>query len=127
MVDIRLAQSDATDLAGIYMPNHEQRCLARYTPDWVQQVSEAPALVFLDEINAAVTRLHQAAAYQIVLEHRVGSVSFHPETVVLAAGNFPEDNAIVTQLSSALCNRFVHFNLRVDARCWLRCEPSSNR
>ena len=119
LVDIRLAQRDPAELAGVYFPDHERTCLSLYAPDWVRQVCEKPALVFLDEINAAVTRLHQAAAYQIVLEHRVGPFVFHPDTVVLAAGNLEEDNAIVAQLSSALCNRFVHYTLRVDTDCWL--------
>ncbi|MEE2788007.1 MAG: AAA family ATPase [Myxococcota bacterium] len=119
LIDIRLAQRDPAELAGVYFPNHNENCLALYAPDWVKRACERPGLVFLDEINAAVTRLHQAAAYQIVLEHRVGPFVFHPNTVVLAAGNLDEDNAIVAQLSSALCNRFVHYSLRVDADCWL--------
>ena len=118
LIDIRLAQRDPAELAGVYFPDHDRRCLSLYAPDWVRQVCEKPGLVFLDEINAAVTRLHQAAAYQIVLEHRVGPFKFHPDTLVLAAGNLEEDNAIVAQLSSALCNRFVHYTLRVDTDCW---------
>ncbi len=75
--------------------------------------------MFLDEVNAAVTLLHQAVAYQVVLEHRVGPFVFHPDTVVLAAGNLDEDRALASPLSSALCNRFVHFSLRVDAAAWI--------
>lgn len=119
MVDIRLAQRDPAEIAGVYFPDREQKVLALFPPEWVRQACERPSFVFLDEINAAVTKLHQAAAYQIVLEHRVGPYAFHPGTVVMAAGNLEEDNAIVTSLSSALCNRFVHFVMRVDARGWL--------
>ena len=120
MIDIRLAQRDPAELAGVYFPDHDRKCLSLYAPDWVAQVCEAPALVFLDEINSAVTRLHQAAAYQIVLEHRVGPFVFHPDTIVLAAGNLEEDNAIVARLSSALCNRFAHYTLKVDGPSWAR-------
>lgn len=119
MVDIRLAQRDPAELGGVYFPDRERKVLALFPPDWVRQACDEPVMVFLDEVNAAVTRLHQAAAYQIVLEKRVGPFRFHPDTVVMAAGNLDEDNAIVTQLSSALCNRFAHFTLRVDARSWL--------
>lgn len=119
MVDIRLAQSDPTDLAGVWFPDRERQVLASYPPAWAIQASEQPMLVFLDEINAAVTRLHQAAAYQIVLERRVGTLPLHPDTVVLAAGNLEEDRALVTPLSAALANRFAHFVLRVDADTWL--------
>jgi MoxR-like ATPase len=119
LVDIRLAQRDPAELAGVYFPDRRRRELALFPPDWVRRACDTPTLVFLDEINAAVTRLHQAAAYQIVLEKRVGPFVFHPGTVVLAAGNLEEDNAIVTSLSSALCNRFAHYTLRVDSRAWL--------
>ena len=120
IVDIRLAQRDPAELAGVYFPDRELKVLSLFPPEWVQQACQEPVLVFLDEINAAVTRLHQAAAYQIVLERRVGPFAFHPGTRVLAAGNLEEDNAIVSSLSSALCNRFAHYTLRVDARAWLR-------
>lgn len=119
LIDIRLAQRDPSDLAGVWFPDKEQQMLVAYPPAWAKMAAEQPCLVFLDEINAAVTRLHQAAAYQIVLEKRVGDVHFHPDTVVLAAGNLEEDNAIVTSLSSALCNRFAHFIMRIDEQAWV--------
>jgi energy-coupling factor transporter ATP-binding protein EcfA2 len=117
--DIRLAQRDPAELGGVYFPDRERGQLDLLPPAWVRAACERPTLVFLDEINAAVTRLHQAAAYQIVLERRVGPFHFHPDTVVLAAGNLEEDRAIVTQLSSALCNRFVHFTMGIDAEDWV--------
>ena len=119
MVDIRLAQRDPAEIAGVYYPDRDRACLSLLAPDWVRQACDTPSLVFLDEINAAVTKLHQAAAYQIVLERRVGPFAFHPGTVVLAAGNLEEDNAIVSPLSSALSNRFAHFTMRVDADAWV--------
>lgn len=120
IVDIRLAQRDPAEVAGVYFPDAARTCLSLLAPDWVRQACDAPAFVFLDEINAAVTKLHQAAAYQIVLERRVGPFAFHPGTVVMAAGNLDEDAAIVSPLSSALANRFVHFTLRADADAWVR-------
>ena len=125
LVDIRLAQRDPADVAGVYFPDRDGELLKLLPPDWVRKACQAPVMVFLDEINAAVTKLHQAAAYQIVLEHRVGPFRFHEGTVVLAAGNLEEDNAIVTPLSSALSNRFAHFRLRVDSRSWVEWGTST--
>lgn len=119
LVDIRLSQRDPVDLCGVWFPDRDRRVLESYPPAWALEAAARPCFLFLDEINAAVTKLHQAAAYQIVLEKRVGDVRFHPDTVVMAAGNLEEDNAIVTQLSSALCNRFAHFTLKVDLPTWL--------
>lgn len=120
LVDIRLAQQDPADLGGVYMPDAGRTTMRLLPPQWVREVCAEPSFVFLDEVNAAVTRLHQAVAYQIVLEHRVGPFRFHPDTVVLAAGNLQEDEALATGLSSALGNRFAHFQLRVDAPVWLQ-------
>jgi len=119
MIDIRLAQRDPAELAGVHFPDRERGVLSLFPPEWVRDACESPVMVFLDEVNAAVTRLHQAAAYQIVLERRVGPFQFHPGTVVMAAGNLEEDSAIVTPLSSALCNRFAHYTLRADVATWL--------
>lgn len=119
LIDIRLAQRDPADIGGVYFPDHQTRQLELFPPGWVKRACDEPVFIFLDEINAAVTRLHQSVASQIVLEHRIGEFAFHPQTVVLAAGNLEVDNAIVTSLSSALCNRFAHFILRVDVDGWI--------
>lgn len=119
MFDIRLAQKDPAELGGVYVPNREKRILELFPPDWVGAVCEQPAFVFLDEINAAVSKLHQAAAYQIILEHRVGASTFHEKTVVMAAGNLEEDEALAVPLSSALQNRFAHYVMKVDADAWI--------
>lgn len=116
-IDIRLAQKDPVELCGMIAPNREKRVSEWFRPSWVPV--NKPAFIFLDEINAGVTKLHQAAAYQIVLERRVGDWKFHPDTVVMAAGNLEEDNAIVTPMSSALNNRFKHFIMKVDVDAWL--------
>ena len=119
LIDIRLAQKDPAELGGVYFPNRDTQTLELFPPGWVKVACSEPCLVFLDEFNAAVTKLHQAAAYQIVLERRIGDFEFHPGTVVLAAGNREEDNAVVTPLSSALCNRFAHYEMRPDTEAWL--------
>lgn len=120
LIDIRLAQKDPSELGGVYFPNRDTQTLELFPPAWVKRACEEPCFVFLDEFNAAVTKLHQAAAYQIVLEKRIGEFQFHPDTVVLAAGNREDDNSIVTPLSNALCNRFAHFEMRPDAATWLK-------
>ena len=117
LVDIRLAHVDPSELVGVQLPDRSSGKLVTYVPEWVP-VNE-PAFIFLDEFNAGVTKLHQAAAYQIVLDRRAGKAKFHPDTKVMAAGNLEEDNAIVTPLSQALNNRFVHFILEPDVECWL--------
>ncbi|MDD3695380.1 MAG: AAA family ATPase [Lentisphaeria bacterium] len=126
LIDIRLSQKDPAELGGVYFPNRESQVLELFPPGWVQQAVQEPCLVFLDEFNAGLTKLHQAAAYQIVLENRIGEFSFHPETRVLAAGNRQEDYSLATPLSQALNNRFAHFHMRPDSEDWLRWAASHN-
>ncbi len=117
LIDIRLAQQDPTEIGGILYPDREKRESVWMKPSWVPH--EKPAFIFLDEMNAAVTKLHQSVAYQIVLEKRLRDWHFAKGTVVLAAGNLEEDMSIVQPLSQALANRFVHFELKVDVDEWL--------
>lgn len=117
LIEIRLAHVDPSELVGVQMPDKETKKLVWYVPEWVPV--DKPAFIFLDEINAGVTKLHQAAAYQIVLDRRAGAATFHPDTKIMAAGNLEEDNAIVTPLSQALNNRFVHFQLEPEVETWL--------
>ena len=85
LIDIRLAQKDPAEIGGVYFPDKENGVLKLLAPDWVKNACNEPCFVFLDEINAAVSKLHQAAASQIVLEKRVGPFIFHPKTVVMGA------------------------------------------
>ncbi len=118
LIDIRLAQADPSEIGGILYPDREKRESVWLKPSWVP--TDKPAFIFLDEMNAAVTKLHQSIAYQIVLEKRLRDWRFAEGTVVLAAGNLEEDMSIVQPLSQALSNRFVHFVLKVDVDEWLK-------
>jgi hypothetical protein len=120
MIDIRAAQKDPAEIGGVYIPNKELTAMKLLAPDWVDECCKNPRFLFLDEINAAIPKVMQAALYHIILEHRVGPFTFHPETVVMAAGNLEEDEALAVPMSSALQNRFRHFTMRVDATAWLR-------
>ena len=55
LVDIRLAQRDPAELAGVFFPDRRRKVLSLFPPEWVRQACKEPVLVFLDEINAAVS------------------------------------------------------------------------
>jgi len=57
LIDIRLAQKDPAELGGVYFPNRETQTLELFPPAWVKRACAEPCLVFLDEFNAAVTKL----------------------------------------------------------------------
>jgi hypothetical protein len=132
MVDLRLGQMDVPDLRGLpilqgeqtletrphWFPEEESRTVTLAGPAGDQKV-QAPVqtLVFLDEITSAVPVM-QAAAYQIVLERKIGQWELPKKTRVLAAGNRLEDNAVVFSMSSALRSRFSILNVRLDQSAW---------
>jgi len=75
-------------------------------------------ILFLDEITSADGQV-QAAAYQLVLDRRLGDYELPDGWLVVAAGNRPEDRAVVKDMSSALANRFCHFEVEYDLGDWV--------
>ncbi len=75
-------------------------------------------MLFLDELNACNHEI-QKAFYSLIHERRLGEYRLPTGSVVIAAGNRAEDNAIVKPLSSALVNRMVHVQLWVSVPEWL--------
>ncbi len=61
----------------------------------------------------------QKALYSLLLERRLGEHALPPGTWVVAAGNRAEDRALVRALSSALVNRVIMLQVRVDVKEWL--------
>jgi hypothetical protein len=61
----------------------------------------------------------QKAFYSLLLERRLGEHRLPPGTWVVAAGNRVEDRALVRAMSSALVNRVLIVNVRVDVKEWL--------
>ena len=133
--DIRLALLDPTDLRGIpfYNPNTE-------TAEWAQasilpgvngeemvigheddgteiKGKHENAIVFLDEINAAPPVV-QAAAYQLVLDRRIGDYHLPDGVAIIAAGNREGDKAVTFKMPTPLLNRFVHLEFKVDFEDW---------
>ena len=72
-----------------------------------------PFCLFLDELPACSPDI-QKAFYSVLLERRLGEHPLPPGTWVVAAGNRIEDRALVRSLSSALVNRVIILNVRVD-------------
>ena len=77
-----------------------------------------PFCLFLDELPACAPDV-QKAFYSLLLERRVGEYLLPEGTWVVAAGNRAEDKALVRTISSALVNRVLILNVRIDAAEWL--------
>ena len=122
LMDLRMALMEPTDVKGMPFYNKETG-----TMDWAPAVDlPSPELakqydiivLFLDELNSAPGAT-QAAAYQLVLNRRVGNYVLPDNVVIMAAGNRETDKGIVYRMPAPLANRFVHLEMRVDYNSWL--------
>ena len=94
--------------------------VARWLKPQIFQMNPSDKVInwlFLDEISAAPPAV-QAAAYQIVLNRRVGEHQFPANTVVIGAGNRVTDRAVAYKMPKPLANRFTHYEMTVDVEGW---------
>jgi hypothetical protein len=86
-------------------------------PD-AETASQYPIVfLFMDELNSAAPAT-QAAAYQLILNRKVGTYTLPDNVVVFAAGNRDGDRGVTYRMPTPLANRFVHLELRVDFDSW---------
>jgi hypothetical protein len=74
--------------------------------------------LFLDELTSAVPTV-TAAAYQLILDRRLGEYRLPPEWIVVAAGNRQGDRGVTYQMPAPLANRFVHYEVEPDLDDWV--------
>ena len=112
-----LSQIEAADLRGLPALDSASKRTVWYPPQFLP--SQGAGILFLDELSAAEPRL-QVAAYQLILDRRVGEYALPPDWWVLGAGNDPDDGAVAFDMGSALADRLVHFKVVPEAREWIR-------
>ena len=121
VVDVRLSQFDPVDLRGLPAPSGDStRWLAPVILPFTNNPNfppDRPILLFLDELAQASPAI-QAAAFQLVLDRRVGEHALMPNTYVVAASNRSTDRAGVNRLSTPLLNRFTHIEVTPDFETW---------
>jgi hypothetical protein len=117
VIDLRMSLLNPVDLRGVPVAKDGQT--AWWAPSFLPRKDDKTkdAILFLDEMNAAPPAV-QAAAYQLVLDRRVGEYELPDGVDVIAAGNRGTDRAIVYDMSSALRNRFAHYEVDVDLDDW---------
>lgn len=115
-LDLRLTLLDPTDLKGVPFLHEKQAVWA--TPSFLPKSGTKGGILFLDELNAAAPSV-QAAAYQLILDRKVGEYELPDNWAIVAAGNRQTDRAVTHKIPTALANRFVHFDMEVDVKQWM--------
>lgn len=122
VIDLRLGQMEPTDLRGIPYYNKDNNNM-----DWAPPV-DLPnqeladkydnIVLFLDELTSGAPSV-QAAAYQLVLNRKIGNYDLPDNVVIVAAGNRESDKGVTYRMPTPLANRFIHLELRVDFDSWV--------
>ena len=121
VIDVRLSLWEPTDIKGIpYFDSNDGTM--RWAPP-----AELPSkefaknhkmiILFMDEMNSAAPSV-QAAAYQLVLNRKVGTYELPDNVVMVAAGNRETDKGVTYRMPAPLANRFVHLEMQVDWEDW---------
>ena len=117
MIDLRLGQMEPTDIRGIPFYNKDNGKM-----DWAEPIdlpteefaAGYPIVVlFLDEMNSSAPSV-QAAAYQLILNRRIGKYRLPKNVVIVAAGNRESDKGVTYRMPTPLANRFIHQEMKVD-------------
>ena len=113
VVDVRLALWEPTDIKGIPYYNADQGKMVWAPPAELPTDPESTAIIFLDELNSAPPAV-QAAAYQLILNRRVGTYELPKGVDVVAAGNREGDRGVTYRMPAPLANRFIHLEMKID-------------
>lgn len=113
--DVRLSLLDPIDLKGFPTVDTVKKQMKWLPADFLPK--KGKGLLFLDEMNQAPQSV-QGAAYQLVLNRKIGEYELPDGWSVMAAGNRAGDRSIVHTMPSALANRFVHLDYDVNVDDW---------
>ena len=129
LIDIRLSLWEPTDIKGIpYFDSNSGTMVwgaPAELPDAEMAAKYDTIVLFLDEMNSAAPSV-QAAAYQLILNRKVGSYKLPDNVIIVAAGNRDADKGVTYRMPAPLANRFVHLELAVSFDDWFEWAVNNN-
>lgn len=125
VIDIRLSQMEPSDLRGIPFKNGNlvDWSIPSILPDSKRHGEKG--VLFLDEITSASPTV-AAAAYQLILDRRLGDYIVPEGWVIFAAGNRQGDRGVTYSMPAPLANRFSHYELDVNLDDWVAWAYQNN-
>jgi hypothetical protein len=123
-IDLRLSQLESADVRGIPVPDMAMGISKWLPPEFLpfkgsKKWEGTSGVLLLDEFNRARPDVLQAA-FQLVLDRKVGMHEIMDSWFIIAAGNLGEqDKTDVVEMDSALKNRFIHFSVDLDLDSWM--------
>ena len=129
LIDIRLSLWEPTDIKGIPYFDSNSGTMVWGAPSELPSEEFAAQFdhitLFLDEMNSAAPSV-QAAAYQLILNRRVGQYKLPDNVMIVAAGNREADKGVTYRMPAPLANRFIHLELAVNFDDWFQWSINNN-
>jgi len=118
VIDIRLSQMEPSDLRGIpfRVEDRVEWAVPSMLPDAARHGNQG--ILFLDEITSVPPSV-SAAAYQLILDRRLGAYTVPDGWAIFAAGNRQGDRGVTYTMPAPLANRFSHFEVDVNLDDWV--------
>jgi AAA domain (dynein-related subfamily) len=118
LIDLRLSQMEPTDLRGIPFrtERHVEWSVPMMLPDAARHGKRG--ILFLDEITSAAPTV-TAAAYQLILDRRLGEYEVPRGWAIFAAGNRHGDRGVSYAMPAPLANRFTHYEVEAHLDDWV--------
>jgi hypothetical protein len=118
LIDIRLSQMEPSDLRGI--PFRSEDTVEWAVPAMLPSAQRhgEEGILFLDEITSAPPSV-SAAAYQLILDRKLGEYEVPPGWAIIAAGNRQGDRGVTYSMPAPLANRFSHYEVEVNMDDWV--------
>lgn len=111
VIDIRLAQMSEVEIGGLIYPNESRTKTVWLAPEILpnEERDGKKTILLLDEITSCTKRV-QVAAYQLILDRKIGQYTLPDGTFVIALGNREDDDGVYIQLAGPLADRFeIHY------------------
>lgn len=129
-IDLRLAQMDPVDLRGLpkHVTDEQGVDIVKWArPDYwpVLERDGEHGIILYDELSDC-GRAMQSAAYQPILDRRVGPHVLLPGWYPIGAGNRREDKAGAQAMSTALATRFAWINVEADVEAFREYGMKNN-
>jgi hypothetical protein len=118
LIDIRLSQMEPSDLRGI--PFRAESSVEWAVPSMLPNAERhgEEGILFLDEITSAPPSV-SAAAYQLILDRKLGEYEVPRGWAIIAAGNRQGDRGVTYSMPAPLANRFSHYEVDINLDDWV--------
>ena len=121
VIDMRLALLESVDIKGypfLKDLDNGEKVLSFAMNEEFPSDPESTAILFFDEINAAMPST-QLAMYQLILDRAIGPYQLPKGVSMVAAGNREADKGGIFSMPKPLENRFVHVELEPRFEDWV--------